>query len=1147
MEEAESLLGRFLSHYRIVEKIGAGGMGDVYRAHDELLDRDVAVKVLPSGVLADEAVRKQFRNEALLLAKLNHPYIETVHEFGRQNDADFLVIELIHGQPLSWSLRTGCLPEKEVLRLGTQLLEGLAAAHKQGVIHRDLKPANIFVTPDGRIKILDFGLAKLIHHETAVDTTVSITANSGTIAGTVPYMAPEQLRGEPADVRSDIYGAGAVLYEMATARRAFPQTQGPQLMGAILHEPPMLPSTLNPQVSAGLESGIMKALEKAPWQRYQSANELKAVLESLMSAQLPRTAPNMKVGARTENLLGRPASGTDPFRFKILAGIGIAGILLVGLLIGLNVSGWRDRLFPRMTSGNESELAVPGTIKARPSVAVLGFKNVSERPEEAWLSTALSEMLTTELAVGEQLRTIPGENVARMKIDLSLPDADSYGKDTLAKIRRNLGTDEVVLGSYVPLEKGHLRLDLRLQNTAAGQTLAVVSEKGTEEQLDDLVSRAGLAVRDKLGAGDISNAEAAAVKAALPSNAEAARLYAEGLTQMRVFNNVAARDLLEKAVAVEPSYTLAHSGLAAAWSNLGYEEKAAAEAKRASELSSSLSRQDHLSVEGLYRETTHEWEKAVEIYKTLFGFFPDNVEYGISLARAQIRAGNGKGGLATVDALKQSLSSQRDDPRIDLTEATAAQAVSDYEHELKAATRAADKAQEAESKLLLARARLAQGVALLNLGKPKEALAACGDARKIYTAAGDRSGVAAALNGAANVSANQGDDPGSKRMYEGALAIYREIGNKKGAAAALDNIATAVSDTGDLAGARKLSEEALALFREVGDKDDIAATLSNLATYSAEEGDLAGATKLTRQSLEIRREIGNKGGQASALNNLADGLMKQGDVAASKIAYEESLRLHEEAGQKSATTFPLCGLGELLLNSGDLMGALQRFEKSEAIAHETDEKPLLPAALSGMGEVFLQQGHFSDARRVYEQALAIDKDLDYKAEAAEMLLGLAQVKLAEGHPAGAQSSIAEALKEFRAGKLRDDEIVGHTVLAQALVAEGKTNRAREEIDLAKGLAVKTQNRIVGLELAIAEARVLFAGDKFAEATSILAAAQAEAEKLGLVRYDLEARLMIAELEITSGNVVVGREHLAALEKEASAKGFMLLARNANTL
>jgi serine/threonine protein kinase len=190
MQESPSLVGRIISHYRILEKIGAGGMGEVYRARDEQLDRDVAVKVLPHGMLENDAVRKQFRKEALVLAKLNHPYIETVHEFGSQDGIDFLVMELIPGQSLSAMLGKGRLPEVEILRVGVQFLSGLAAAHNQGVIHRDLKPANIFVLPDGRVKILDFGLAKLVRPEHAVDLTRSITTDTGTISGTVPYMPP---------------------------------------------------------------------------------------------------------------------------------------------------------------------------------------------------------------------------------------------------------------------------------------------------------------------------------------------------------------------------------------------------------------------------------------------------------------------------------------------------------------------------------------------------------------------------------------------------------------------------------------------------------------------------------------------------------------------------------------------------------------------------------------------------------------------------------------------------------------------------------------------------------------------------------------------------------------------------------------------
>src|SRR5580704_15813967 len=288
------MIGKILGHYRIVEKIGAGGMGEVYRARDEQLDRDVALKVLPAGTLGDDAARKQFRKEALALAKLNYPNIETIFEFGSQDGVDFLAMELIPGQPLGEKLKDGPLEQQEIVRLATQLADGLTAAHEQSVIHRDLKPANLFVTPDGRLKILDFGLARLVHPELAGDVTRSITMETGTVSGTVPYMPPEQLRGLPADARSDIYAAGAVLYEMATGQRPFPQKQSAELMGAILHQAPPAPSSVNPHVSPGLESVIAKMLEKEPGQRYQSAREFRVAMETASSTV---TAPLRDISA----------------------------------------------------------------------------------------------------------------------------------------------------------------------------------------------------------------------------------------------------------------------------------------------------------------------------------------------------------------------------------------------------------------------------------------------------------------------------------------------------------------------------------------------------------------------------------------------------------------------------------------------------------------------------------------------------------------------------------------------------------------------------------------------------------------------------------------------------------------------------------
>jgi Tol biopolymer transport system component len=286
------VIGRTLSHYRIEEQLGAGGMGEVYRARDVKLDRDVALKVLPSGALGNEEARRRFHKEAVALSRLSHPHIATLLDCDSADGTDFLVMELVVGPTLEQELRKGPLAEKDVVRMGSQLARGLAAAHEQGVVHRDLKPSNVGQTPDGMLKILDFGLAHLVSaREKGEGGSTATESALGRVVGSPPYMAPEQLLGKTVDARTDVYAAGACLYELATGRRPHGDRRGPQLTEAILHETPPSPRAVNGAISPGLEALILKALDKDPRLRYQTAKELQVDLERLQAASGSASQP----------------------------------------------------------------------------------------------------------------------------------------------------------------------------------------------------------------------------------------------------------------------------------------------------------------------------------------------------------------------------------------------------------------------------------------------------------------------------------------------------------------------------------------------------------------------------------------------------------------------------------------------------------------------------------------------------------------------------------------------------------------------------------------------------------------------------------------------------------------------------------------
>ncbi len=519
-------VGLELGHYRIVEKIGAGGMGEVYRARDEHLSRDVAIKVLPPGTLTDESARKHFRKEALILSQLNHPNVATIYDFDTQQGVDFLAMEYIPGITLSEKLAAGPLPEKEVLRLGVQLGEGLAAAHDHGIVHRDLKPGNLRVTSDGRLKILDFGLAKLWHPVTASAATESLSEPQA-MAGTLPYMAPEQLLGGEIDARTDLHAAGLVLYEMATGQQPFAQVERSQLIGAILHKTPRPPRALNPKLSPELERVIGKCLEKEPENRYQSAKELAIDLRRLQMG--------------VPSAVGPAARAT---RWSSARSVGIGLVILAAVIVLLfvfNIGRWRQRL-PGGAGGRRIE-----------SLAVLPLDNFSGDPAQEFFADGMTEALIAELGEIGSLRVISRTSVMQYK----------GAKKPLPQIARELNVDAVIEGSV-------FRVGDRVRITA--QLIGVGPERhlwaqNYERDLRDVLTVQGEIARnvaDEVKANVTPGAQAR-LASARPVNPEAHEAYLKGqffLNKMTEEDIQKATEYAQQAVQIDPNYAPAYGLLA---------------------------------------------------------------------------------------------------------------------------------------------------------------------------------------------------------------------------------------------------------------------------------------------------------------------------------------------------------------------------------------------------------------------------------------------------------------------------------------------------------------------------------------------------------------------------------------------------------
>ncbi|HLI63196.1 MAG TPA: winged helix-turn-helix domain-containing protein [Terriglobales bacterium] len=808
-----------------------------------------------------------------------------------------------------------------------------------------------------------------------------------------------------------------------------------------------------------------------------------------------------------------PAETNRPAALPALAIIGAIAIFAV------SVAGFyffSSRKSPRHYRG----AAAASPVELRRSVAVLGFENLSRRADKDWLSSALSEMITTEIGAKGNLRTVPGETVARARTELQLSPHDGLSKDTLQRIGQNLNADLVVSGAYtiLPSTDGkfdQVRVDLCLQDANTGKVIASRALASPLADLFVLVSSAGSSLRQTLGLEPVSSEEAAETKAAVPSNLEASRLYAEGLAKLRNFDPLGARPLLQHSAAIDPSFPFVHLALADAYEFLGDEVSERNSIVRAYQLSSHLNREAQLQIKARYEETQNHWADAIATYRALATFFPDNIDYGLRLADAESFSGDRSGALQTLDRLRQLPAPVSADPRIDMSEARILGVMSDYQQALLPARRAAEKAKLRGAQLLYARALLLQAGLLASMTDYAQAIPVDVQARAICAPLGDQMCVA---------------------------DVYRRIGFMK-----VDS---------DPESAEQAIRESLRIARQIGNKSEEGNDLNGLAAVLSNEGRFGEADRIFRQLLADARQRHDVFGIQMFLNNLGEDEIAAGNLAKGKGMEEEVVTVSRQSGQKVGIASGLVAMAQVAQFEGDFADAEKEYNEATEVFRDIRNKTGVGIGIAGLAGIARYRGQLSAADEDYRQALALLSDGASNgandSEIADARLGLARLCIDQGRAKQGVLLAQQAVTAFGRQKRPADEGRARAVLAEAWLADGATRDAAVEAKRAIMLLAGSEERVPQLSVMVAAGKVSALVDQKTDPRSLstdlrrLEFAAAQAQSMKLLPLAMEAR-MARQAILVNANHPGALTQLKAFEEQARSTGLLLFANQAQAI
>jgi tetratricopeptide (TPR) repeat protein/predicted Ser/Thr protein kinase len=1107
LEPGAILAGR----YEILETLGEGGMGAVYKARDLELDRMVALKVIRPELAKNPAIIERFKKELLLSQRVTHRNVIRIYDLGEGDGVKFITMEFIEGDDLRSLIRERKkFPPEEAVHIMEQICLALDAAHQVDVIHRDLKPQNVMRDGAGRILVMDFGLARTLQGDGMTQT--------GALVGTMEYMSPEQALAKELDQRSDIFSAGLIFYELLTGVMPYRADSALASLIRRTQERAKPISDHDNTIPQSLSNIVSKCLEREPAARYQTAKELLADLEAWHGKRAAGAIAFPSV---------RPWGQTIPWQWIG----GIAAILILAVLGFL----FRDKL---RVSNKPSAVARPEV-----ALAILPFRNATQDASLDWYGPTLADMLSTDVGQSAHLRTISPDRLHQVLSDLRITADAAIDPTMVNRIADWTGADTVVWGQYAKFGD-QIRVDATLQDLKRDRHVPLKIESVSEKDIPGAVDRLADTIRQNLSVSQDILSELKASSYRPTSNSpEALRAYNQGLQLLREGKNLEAATSLRAAVKKDPQFALAYSRLAEADSALGYDSEAENSARKAVDLGQNLPRDEKYLIEANHFRISKDYAKAAEAFQNLAKVLPDNSDIQSALGSIYENSGD----FAKAREFYQKLLAANPKDTVTLLAVGRVEIESGHPQDsLDPLNRALSLAIQVDNQEQKGTILHAMGIAYSRLNKPDDALQNYKQALEIRRRLGQKKGIADGLSMIAETYDGLGKSDLALKDYNDALQTYREIGDQQDSGSVLLDLGQFYSDRGKYDEALKLLKESLQIQRDLHDLNDEALCLNNIGNAYYFKSDFNDARIYFEQALQIREKINVPTDLALTVHNLAEVSTKLGQYEQALTYHKRALDLYRSADDKHGAAMEAYTMGTVFEYQGRYGSAVSSKKQAVQDFRATQDRSFwMSEALSGYGNVLSETGQFDEGSKTLDEALKLSRDLKNDALVAQVLNWQGDNSFYRGELKTARSLYEQALRTASKKADRNQLLVSKLNLSKVYLAEEQPQSALVTLKGVSDQAESLGLKYLSIECSIYEAEATIQLKQYARAQQQLERAVSQSENLGLRPLLLAAHLSLGKLFQQKGAPADATPHyrqalslLDTLQKEPGADKIM---------